>query len=73
MPTQFLELENRGAGIHLTLIGLGDIDHDGWQDEFVLVEGYAKGGSATSARAAVLTRRTGEALIRELQIDALLK
>ena len=39
----------------------------------MLVEGYAKGGSATTARAAVLTRRTGETLLRELPIDALLK
>jgi hypothetical protein len=39
----------------------------------VLVEGYAKGGSATTARAVVLTRRTGDTLLRELQIDALLK
>ena len=73
IPEHFLELENRSAGIHLTLMGLGDIDHDGWQDAVVLVEGYAKGGSATTARAAVLTRRTGDSLLREVPIDALLK
>ncbi|MEP6502241.1 MAG: hypothetical protein ABJD97_02850 [Betaproteobacteria bacterium] len=73
VPAQFLELESRSAGIHLSLIGLGDVDHDGWQDAVVLVEGYAKGGSATTTRAAVLTRRTGETLLRELPVDVLLK
>jgi hypothetical protein len=73
VPDHFLELEGRGAGVHLTLMGLGDIDHDGWQDAVVLVEGYALGGSATTARAAVLTRRTGEARLREIAVDGLLK
>ena len=73
VPDHFLELEDRSAGVHLTLVGLGDIDHDGWQDAVVLVEGYAKGGSATTARAAVLTRRSGETRLRELPLDALLK
>ena len=73
VPGHFLELEDRSAGIHLTLMGLGDIDHDGWQDAVVLVEGYAKGGNATTARVAVLTRRAGDARLREVAVDALLK
>jgi hypothetical protein len=73
VPDHFLELEGRGAGVHLTLMGLGDIDHDGWQDAVVLVEGYAKGGSATTARTVVLTRRTGETRFREVPVDSLLK
>ena len=73
VPNHFLELENRGAGIHLTLMGLGDIDHDGWQDAVMLVEGYAKGGSNRTVRVAVLTRHAGEARLREVPIDALLK
>ena len=73
VPGHFLELEDRGAGIHLTLMGLGDIDRDGWQDAVVLVEGYAKGGSNTTARAAVLTRRPGETRMHEVAVDSLLK
>lgn len=73
VPDHFLELEGHGAGVHLTLLGLGDIDHDGWQDAVVLVEGYATGGSATTARAAVLTRRPGETRLREVPVAALLK
>jgi hypothetical protein len=70
---QFLQVEDRGAGVHLSLIGLGDVDGDGWQDAVVLVEGYAKAGNATTARAAVLTRRPGDATLRELPADALLR
>jgi hypothetical protein len=70
---KFLELEDAGGGVHLTLLGLGDIDHDGWQDAVVLVEGYAKGGSNRTARAAVLTRRTGEVRLHEVSIDGLLQ
>jgi hypothetical protein len=73
VPNHFLELEDRGAGVHLTLMGLGDIDHDGWQDAVVLVEGYAKGGSNRTARVVVLTRRPGEMRLHELPVDALLK
>ena len=68
----FLELENRSAGIHLTLLGLGDVDHDGWQDAVVLVEGYAKVGSNTTARLAVLTKHEGDQAMREIPIGKLL-
>ncbi len=73
VPNHFLELEDRGGGVHLTLMGLGDIDHDGWQDAVVLVEGYAKGGSNRTARVAVLTRRTGETRLHEIPVGSLLK
>ena len=73
VPEHFLELEGRGAGVHLTLMGRGDIDHDGWEDAVVLVEGYAKGGSNRTARVAVLTRRAGETRLREIPVGSLLK
>ncbi len=70
---RFLELEDRAAGIHMTLLGLGDVDHDGWQDAVVLVEGYAKGGSNTTARAAVLTRRESDKGLREVPLERVLR
>jgi hypothetical protein len=54
-------LEGDEATVIVQVIARADFNHDGWQDWLVLWRGHANGGSWSSVRAAILSRKKSNA------------
>lgn len=71
--TGVLELDARGMRLRLTLRLRADVDGDHWEDLVFALEAQALHGSYADSRTVVLVRPQAAALLREIDLAALLR